>query len=94
MGGQPESGAVGRSLLEALKEPGRLVALALVSWLGAEGFSLLLDWVFGTRLDPFVKAQIIGVATVLLRSLDRFLHELGKETETKFVMGHEGLVPF
>lgn len=94
MGSKPTTETVGKSFFEAVKEPLRLVALGIVSWLSTEGLSFILDWLFGTKLDPVVKAQIITIGTLLLKGVDTFLHQLGKATDTKYVLGHNGLVPW
>jgi len=66
------------SLIEGIKEPLRLMALALVSWLITEGVSAGLK-AFGGQLTPEVQLVVMGALTSLLRGLDKFLHELGKE---------------
>ena len=77
-----------QSLIEALKEIGRIVLLALIAYLLTEG---VLDGIvsyFGGSLDAITKAEIIGLATTLLRSLDKYLHEIGKQIgDSKLVGG-------
>lgn len=65
-------------LWEAIKEPLRLLVLAVIpfviAWLGG----LPYEWAAG--------------ATVALRFIDKLLHELGKEKESKALIG--GLTRF
>ena len=55
-------------LIEALKEPARLFVLALLSW--------LITWIV-PQIDP----KWIPVITVILKFVDSWLHEYGKETK-------------
>ena len=71
------------SLLEAIKEGGRLVLLAFVSYLLTEGVLDAIVAYFGGQLDAVTKVQIIGLATTALRALDKYMHELGKESDNK-----------
>lgn len=68
------------NLFEAIKEPLRLMALALVSWLLSEGVGAILR-AYGGQLSAEVQLVIVGVLTSLLRGIDKYLHELGKETD-------------
>lgn len=70
------------SILEGLKEVGRILLLAIVSYLLTEGIiDAIVAYFVGTRLDAMTKTYIIGLTTTLLKSVDKWLHELGKETE-------------
>lgn len=81
-----------KSLLDALKEGGRLVLLALVSYLLTEGVLDAIVGYFGVQLDAVTKVQIIGLATTGLRMLDKYLHEFGKATENSTLI--RGLTQF
>jgi hypothetical protein len=67
-----------KQLFEAIKEPLRLMALALVSWLITEGVSALLKAI-GGQLTPEMQLVVAGALVSLLRGLDKYLHEVGKE---------------
>lgn len=75
-----------QSFIESAKEFSRIVLFAVVSWLLTEG---VLDWlfsIFGGSLDPVSKIQLIGFSTMILRTVDKYMHEKGKET------GNENLI--
>lgn len=72
------------NLKEAIKEPGRLVLLAVVSWLLTEGSSLIVNRL-GGQLSSETKMIVTGLLISTLRGVDAYLHELGKE------MGNENL---
>lgn len=80
------------SLLAALKEAGRLVLLALVSYLLTEGVLDAVVGYFGGQLDAVTKLQIMALATTALRTLDKYLHELGKGNSNSFLS--RGLTQF
>lgn len=63
--------------MELVKEAGRLALLALVSWALTEGVLVNLIGQF-VKVDTALKTQIIGFLTVVLKALDRWLHETGK----------------
>lgn len=64
---------------EAFLEGGRVIVLALVSYLLTEGvLTLIVELIFGVRVDATGKAVITGLLTTVLRSIDKYLHELGK----------------
>lgn len=65
---------------KAIKEPLRLLVLAILPF-GIAYFAVL----------PYSWAV---VATVILRWFDKFLHELGKETEKEGWLGIKGLTGF
>lgn len=82
-----------QSLLEALKEIGRVLLLALVSYLLTEGvIDAVVVYFGGVNLDALTKAQIVGLVTTGLRALDKYLHELGKESDNKTLL--RGLTQF
>lgn len=66
--------------LTPIKELGRLLLLSVVSFLLSEGLGLIIA-IFGGNLSPETKILITGVLTYMLKALDRWLHEIGKETE-------------
>ena len=82
---------------EALLEGGRVVLLAVVSYLLTEGvLATTLDLIFGVRLDATAKALLTGLVTTVLRSVDKYLHEASK-TEQKpneGLLGEKGLTGF
>lgn len=57
------------ALWRAVKEPLRLLVMAIVSWLLAE-------------VLPFVKGEWVPIIILILRFADKYLHELGKERST------------
>lgn len=80
-------------LIEALKEGARVVFLALISYLLTEGVAaLILDAIVGTKIDPMMKAQITGLLVIGLRALDKYLHEIGKDSGNDKLAG--GLTRF
>jgi hypothetical protein len=62
---------------EALKEGLRVIVLALVSWLLTDGVLVLL--LGGFNLPETIRVQIVLVLTILLRSVDKWLHERAEE---------------
>ena len=68
---------------EAIKEPLRIVVLAILAWLLAGG----IEWVvgmFGLPVDAM--AQLTILLLLVLRGLDKWLHELGVERTTTRVV--------
>lgn len=64
---------------EAVKEVLRIGLFSLVSWLLTDGvLDWLLGFVAGAQLSATDKAQIIFLATLFLRGVDKYLHEEGK----------------
>lgn len=64
--------------LNFLKEIGRVVLLAVVSYLSTEVVvGQVLDIAFGIRLDPATKIVITGLLLSVLKALDRELHNSG-----------------
>lgn len=65
--------------LESMKELARLLLITLVSYLLTEGvLDLVINYLFGTRVDLVMKTQITGIVLFILRALDKYLHEKGK----------------
>ncbi len=63
-------------LKQSLLEGGRLIVTALVSYLLTEGvLGFIVDRVFGIRIDPALKFQVTTALTLVLKSIDRALHE-------------------
>ncbi len=67
-------------LIEALKEPLRLLVLAFVDYLLVDG---ILDGVLGIVRDPGTKMALKAGLLMALRFVDAYLHQLGKELSTK-----------
>ena len=67
------------ALLEAGKEAGRVIVMALVSW----GLA---------KLASLPESETVMIGTLLLRIVDKWLHELGKSTKNDLMTG--GLVRF
>lgn len=55
-------------LWESLKEPLRILLLGIVSWLV-------------TVVVPQIPAQYIPVITLILKLVDEYLHQVGKDTK-------------
>lgn len=67
-----------KSLLESLKELGRLLLISGVSYLLTEGLiTSFVEYFFGTRLDAFAKVQITAIITFIAKTIDKYLHESG-----------------
>lgn len=66
--------------LSGIKELGRLLFLSVVSFFLSEGLDLAIK-ILGGNLSPDQKLFVIGIFTYLLKALDRWLHEIGKEKE-------------
>ncbi len=69
-----------KALWEALKEAGRLGLLSVVGFLIQEGAAMAVD-AFGGKLSAEQKIMVTGGFIYALRSLDTYLHELGKSTK-------------
>ena len=82
-----------QSLFEAIKEGGRLLLLALVSYLLTAGvIDAVIVYFGGAQLDATTKVQLVGLITTGLRALDKYLHELGKENDNQTLL--RGLTQF
>jgi hypothetical protein len=68
------------AILEGLKEPLRLLVLALIP--------LLINWISGQAWD----AQFIAIVLIILRAVDKILHDIGKEAGNEVLEG--GLTRF
>ena len=67
------------ALFEALKELGRIVSLAVISYILTNGvIEAAVIYFTGTSLDPMTRTYIIGILTSALRAIDKWLHEAGK----------------
>jgi hypothetical protein len=81
------------SIIKALKELGRIAILFIVSLLLTEGvLDGLVSYLTGAKLDTTTKAQIIGLMTTGLKTLDKYLHELGKASDNATLV--RGLTQF
>lgn len=70
--------------IKSLKEGLRTVALMLVSYLLTEGVvDFLIQYIFGNTIDLSIKMQLSLFFTIVLKSLDNYLHEKGKATGNK-----------
>lgn len=70
-------------ILEALKEGARVVILGLVSWLLTVGvLDSIIGSLSGTYFDPTTKMILVGFITSILRSIDSWLHDMGKAKES------------
>jgi len=67
------------ALLEAGKEAGRVIVMALVSW----GLS---------RLASLPQSETVMIGTLLLRIVDKYIHTLGSLTKNESML--KGLVRF
>ena len=67
------------SVWEAAKEAGRVALLAVISW----GIA---------KLAILPESETVLIGTILLRALDKWLHELGGSTKNDLLVG--GLVRF
>lgn len=72
---------------ESLKELGRLILLAIISFLLTEGTLGLIFNALGLFIDPEIRLVVTGLLTTVLRTLDKYIHE---SPETK----SNGLIPF
>lgn len=86
---------------ETLKEAARLILMGVVSYLLTAGvLDMLLKTYFGTYLSPELLLQISGFVTLVLRTIDKWLHERQAEknprTESiqKGFLGLKGLTGF
>ena len=64
---------------EAIKEPLRLVVLAVIAWALAGGLDYVVG-LFGFPLDATM--QLTALLLLILRGPDKWLHEKGKEWST------------
>ena len=70
------------ALREAVKEALRLGLLSIVGFLIQEGVGLIVD-VFGGKLTSEQRVMVTGGFIYALRSLDKYLYELGKSTKNE-----------
>lgn len=69
-----------QTTLESIKELGRLVSLAIVSFLLTGGLEIVLK-VFGTSMTPEQFLIATGLLTSVLKAVDKWLHLKGQEIE-------------
>ena len=77
-------------LVEGLKEVARLVLLAVVSWLLTGGIDIVLASL-GTGISPEFRVLFVAVITVILKAIDKFLHEKGKSENNTGYLGERGI---
>lgn len=81
------------ALVEGLKEAGRLVLLYGVSFLLTDGvlanFFIIM---FGAKITTQESFLIITAFTIILKSLDKWLHKQGKKTGNDLLL--KGLTQF
>jgi hypothetical protein len=71
-----------KSIKDSLLEFLRLLFLSLVAFMTTEGVTIFVS-IFDTLITTEVKLLIIGLLTALFKSVDKYLHTLGKEKETE-----------
>lgn len=82
-----------KPLIEGFKETGRVVVVALVSWLLTEGIiSSVFALIFKDRLSSEAVLLIVGLFTAILKGIDRDLHLTGKLENNTVLTG--GLTRF
>lgn len=81
-----------KNFLEGAKELGRIIGLAIVSYLLTEGVLDAVFMSFGIKLDPQTKLIVVGLTTTVLKTLDKWLHETGKDMKNMFIT--KGLTRF
>jgi len=69
-----------KSMQDSILEFFRLLFLSIVAFMTTEGVTLLVS-IFDTFITPEVRLLIIGLLTALFRSVDKYLHTLGKTKE-------------
>lgn len=76
------------STLESLKELGRTLLLAVVSYLLVNQTLIerYISFNFNGKLGPDGSILFIGVVFALLNALDKFIHQYGKETDNKLLI--------
>ena len=71
-----------QAFIKGLKELGRVIVLAIVSFALTEGILNVILIKFGIVADPEIRLIIIGFLTSALKAMDKFFHELGKDKES------------
>lgn len=65
---------------EAVLEALRVISLAFISYLLISGvLETIIVLLFGEKIQPELKTLLIGLVTTILRAVDKFIHEFGKE---------------
>lgn len=68
------------TIIKALKEAGRLIVLAVISYILTNGVvDIIVQAIAGEHLTPEIKLQMISYITLVLKAADKFIHEYGKE---------------
>lgn len=83
---------VKKSFLDGLKEFARIFFLGIVSYLLTGGLEALLKAFVGTKISPEMYLVIVGMLTTGLKSVDEWIHELGKATDNETLT--KGLTQF
>ena len=85
------------AIKEALLEGGRVVLLAVISYLLTAGvIARVVVSTVGVHLDANLQLIITGAITSALRGIDKLLHEHAKDTgrEKSGILGAKGLTGF
>lgn len=83
------------NIKEAILEGGRVVLLAIVSYLLTVGVvDTLVAQFIGGKLDASITLIITGLITSGLRGVDKFLHERGKDNDNNGYLGTKGITGF
>jgi len=70
-----------KALIESIKEPLRYILIAVVSYiLTGTVLNNIVMYLFGEGIDPTTQILIVGMMTAFFRGIDKYLHEIGKET--------------
>lgn len=68
-----------KPLIEGLKDTGRTILLAVISYLVTEGvMNTLIGVIFGDKLSPELILIISGLITSILKGIDKDIHLTGK----------------
>lgn len=69
------------AFIESFKELIRMIVISMVSFFLTEGVvQFVLQWIVGDKLDVAQVLFITGLLTVILKSIDKFLHKNGTNT--------------
>lgn len=81
-----------KSFIEGVKEFFRISIIAGISYLLTAGVLASIISLFGAHLSVEQQAAIVTVLTFILKSVDKWLHEFGKNTNNTTML--KGLVRF